>query len=238
MQTVIELSPADSAHVSSRSTLTPRARLRLLPATDTALLTSVFTPLEHHPSLALLPVAPIESLGARIQRLHPDAVIVALQTVSAAPWQQDPGWRTLFSATPAILLTPAVNRDARRLAADLRIDSILPQHLAPRRLLAAVHSAAAGLAVTLPQRSERASEPPNATERILRDAPLVERLTPRETAVLDCIAHGCGNKQIAAQLDISEHTAKFHVSSILAKLGASSRTEAVTIGILTGLIAI
>jgi DNA-binding NarL/FixJ family response regulator len=52
------------------------------------------------------------------------------------------------------------------------------------------------------------------------------------------MALGLGNKEIAARLDISEHTAKFHVSSILAKLGAASRTEAVTIGMTLGLVAI
>lgn len=233
---MIELAPADSAHVSSEATLT-RA-VRLLPSADTDSLAGIFNPLEKQPSLALLPLTPIQSLGTRLNRLHPDAVIVALQSVSAAPWQQDPALRNGLSATPAVLLAPAVNRDARRLAADLRIASVLPLHLRAPQLLAAVHAAAAGLAVTLPQLSEKATDPSDTKEKPLRDMPLVERLTPRETAVLDRMAHGCGNKQIAAQLDISEHTAKFHVSSILAKLGASSRTEAVTIGILTGLIAI
>jgi DNA-binding NarL/FixJ family response regulator len=66
----------------------------------------------------------------------------------------------------------------------------------------------------------------------------VEHLTVKEVEVLRLVALGQGNKNVAAQLDISEHTVKFHVSSILAKLGARSRTEAVTIGILRGLIAI
>jgi DNA-binding NarL/FixJ family response regulator len=54
--------------------------------------------------------------------------------------------------------------------------------------------------------------------------------------VLRLLAEGLGNKEIAARLGISDHTAKFHISSILAKLGASSRTEAVTIGIRMGLV--
>jgi DNA-binding NarL/FixJ family response regulator len=52
------------------------------------------------------------------------------------------------------------------------------------------------------------------------------------------MALGRANKEIASVLHISEHTAKFHVSSVLAKLGAASRTEAVTIGILRGIVAI
>ena len=65
-----------------------------------------------------------------------------------------------------------------------------------------------------------------------------EELTPRELQVLRMLADGSGNKEIAAELEISTHTAKFHVAQILAKLGASSRTEAVATGIRRGLIAI
>ena len=52
------------------------------------------------------------------------------------------------------------------------------------------------------------------------------------------IAEGLGNKEIAWRLSISEHTVKFHIGSIFTKLGAQSRTEAVTIGIRHGLIMI
>jgi DNA-binding CsgD family transcriptional regulator len=52
------------------------------------------------------------------------------------------------------------------------------------------------------------------------------------------MARGYRNKQLAAALNISEHTAKFHVSSVMAKLGARTRTEAVTIGVTRGLVAI
>jgi two-component system, NarL family, nitrate/nitrite response regulator NarL len=53
-------------------------------------------------------------------------------------------------------------------------------------------------------------------------------LTPREIEVLQLVAEGFPNKQIALQLGISEHTVKFHIDAILGKLGAHSRTEAVT----------
>ena len=61
-------------------------------------------------------------------------------------------------------------------------------------------------------------------------------LTPRERAVLDHLAHGLGNKQIATALGISERTVKFHVSSIFSKLGAGNRTDAVTRAVQAGLI--
>ena len=63
-------------------------------------------------------------------------------------------------------------------------------------------------------------------------------LTPRELEVLALLAEGASNKLIARRLGISVHTAKFHVASIMAKLGAGSRTEAVTIGMRRGLVAI
>ena len=64
-------------------------------------------------------------------------------------------------------------------------------------------------------------------------APLAEQfpeLSAREREVLQLMAQGLPNKIIAARLSISLHTVKFHVASILAKLGAGSRTEAVTLG--------
>jgi len=70
------------------------------------------------------------------------------------------------------------------------------------------------------------------------DDELSEEITSRETEVLRMLAEGLVNKDIAARLGISEHTVKFHISSILDKLGASTRTEAVTLGIRRGLIPI
>jgi DNA-binding NarL/FixJ family response regulator len=63
-----------------------------------------------------------------------------------------------------------------------------------------------------------------------------ESLTGRELQVLRMLADGLGNKEIAGQLRISDHTAKFHVAQILAKLGARSRAEAVSLGIRRGLV--
>ena len=69
-------------------------------------------------------------------------------------------------------------------------------------------------------------------------APGVEgaTLTERELAVLRLLADGLGNKEIAARLGISPHTVKFHVASVLANLGARTRTEAVSTGLRTGLL--
>lgn len=67
---------------------------------------------------------------------------------------------------------------------------------------------------------------------------LAEDLTAREAEVLRLVSTGLGNKEIAGRLTISEHTVKFHISSILSKMRAGSRTEAVSLGIRRGLIPI
>lgn len=65
-----------------------------------------------------------------------------------------------------------------------------------------------------------------------------EPLTPREVEVLELLAEGRSNKSIAERLGISDQTVKFHVASILAKLGASNRTEAVRLAVRRGLISL
>jgi DNA-binding NarL/FixJ family response regulator len=65
---------------------------------------------------------------------------------------------------------------------------------------------------------------------------IYEALTPRERDVLELLAEGLSNRAIAAKLDISEHTVKFHVSSIFGKLGAENRTAAVRRAVRLGLI--
>jgi len=63
-----------------------------------------------------------------------------------------------------------------------------------------------------------------------------ETLTPRERSVLALLAEGMSNKAIAKRLEISDHTVKFHLNSVLSKLGATSRTEAVTKAVRAGLL--
>jgi len=65
---------------------------------------------------------------------------------------------------------------------------------------------------------------------------LIEQLTPRESEILELLSQGLANKQIALELEISEHTVKFHVSSIYTKLGVTNRMEAVRMGLQFGLI--
>jgi len=103
------------------------------------------------------------------------------------------------------------------------------------RLEAALRAAASGLTALAPTHAATLLDSPVGLDSA-RSAQWIQPLTPRELQVLRMLSDGVPNKSIAAELQISEHTAKFHVSQILAKLGAESRTEAVAIGIRHGLV--
>lgn len=118
---------------------------------------------------------------------------------------------------PVILLMDTVDAAALRLG----VRGVLSFDATPNEIEAAVQAVDAGLVVL--------SEPPVAEE-------LVEPLTERELELLDLLAEGLSNKLIAYRLSISEHTVKTHVASIFAKLGVSSRTEAVSQAIRRGLV--
>jgi DNA-binding NarL/FixJ family response regulator len=96
-------------------------------------------------------------------------------------------------------------------------------------------AAAVGLVVLHPDFIEDLFPQNDSPTRALSSSP-IQSLTPREIEVLGMLALGLGNKIIAKRLGISEHTVKFHISSIFQKLNASSRTEAVTLGARLGLI--
>jgi DNA-binding NarL/FixJ family response regulator len=77
--------------------------------------------------------------------------------------------------------------------------------------------------------------PPEVAERLSEYFPQVA-LTPREVEVLGCVAKGMANKEIATQLGTASGTVKMHIQNILAKLGASDRTHAVTIAMERGIL--
>jgi two-component system, NarL family, nitrate/nitrite response regulator NarL len=108
---------------------------------------------------------------------------------------------------------------------------VLSRGIAGDALAAALRAVVRGLLVldrSLAGTFVRPPEPPGATEP----------LTPREREVLALLAQGLANKAIAARLGISDHTAKFHVNSILGKLGVDSRVEAIVRAARLGLVAL
>jgi len=150
-----------------------------------------------------------------------DELLVALQGTS------------LLRESKVVLLVDRVSSAWLTRAIRGGVHGILPSELEPDLLGVAVKAVTRGLMVIHPSevQTERAagfssSETPE----------LVEPLTAREREVLQMLSEGLGNKEIAARLKISEHTVKFHVASILGKLGASTRTEAVSVALRRGLI--
>jgi two-component system, NarL family, nitrate/nitrite response regulator NarL len=107
----------------------------------------------------------------------------------------------------------------------------LPSDVDAAALAAAVRAAASGLIVLDPTVAGATGIHTHA-----RTGENAEALTARESEVLLLVAEGLPNKAIARELGISEHTAKFHVGSLLGKLGAASRTEAVTLATRRGIL--
>ncbi len=112
--------------------------------------------------------------------------------------------------------------------------AVLPAGVSPSELIAALRAVTSGLIVLHP--STIAAIPHAAVNTSRATEEWTEQLTKREREVLQMLASGLGNKEIAARLNISDHTAKFHVGSILGKLGVSTRAEAVAMGIRRGLV--
>jgi DNA-binding NarL/FixJ family response regulator len=117
----------------------------------------------------------------------------------------------------------------------LGVRGVLPRDSNPFEIAAALETAMQDLVVTTVELLEAVLP---ADHREAQPDDLQESLTSRELEVLALLAEGAGNKEIAAKLNISDNTAKFHVSSILGKLGTATRTEAVTRGYRLGLILI
>ena len=166
-----------------------------------------------------------EDLSA-LEALRPDVVLAALPVSDLSPLSDGghPAYVLLASGAE-----PPWTPEALRLG----VRAILPRDASAGEILAAVEAAAAGMAVIAPPELETLL---SSTPAIAAAAPVDSPLTARELEVLRMLAEGAANKTIAWKLDISEHTVKFHVASILAKLGAATRTEAVAIGVRKGLV--
>jgi len=106
---------------------------------------------------------------------------------------------------------------------------LLREAATARVLSAAVHAVQAGLVVVDPALASSVMPSRDRT-------PLAEELTAREQQVLQHLSEGLSNKEIAAKMHISDHTVKFHVNAILAKLAVTSRTEAVVQAAKRGLV--
>jgi DNA-binding NarL/FixJ family response regulator len=136
------------------------------------------------------------------------------------------GSATVFLAEDPALLRPLLSEEPQPRAYLLR-------GVGAEELTGAVLAVARGLVVADPAVWRELSRG-TAVSSPAREA--ASPLTEREREVLEFVAAGLPNKAIALRLGVSEHTVKFHVASILGKLGAASRTEAVTLAVRQGLL--
>lgn len=136
------------------------------------------------------------------------------------------------AGVPSILLVrDPVTETARALRHGVR--AVLPSGATGEQIAAAIRAVAAGL-VVFDFAAVGQAVTPYPANGVTAD--LSEALTTREIEVLRAMSEGLANKEIAARLGVSENTIKFHVASIMGKLGAASRTEAVMLGIRHGIV--
>ena len=131
---------------------------------------------------------------------------------------------------PYVVLVEDGDRDAAREALAAGAIAVLPRSAAARAVCVAIDGAANALSVI----AQSLRDDPDPAAPI--EAPEPQPLTPRELEVLAALADGASNKVIARRLGISFHTVKFHIASILEKLDAESRTEALAEAARRGLV--
>ncbi len=178
--------------------------------------------------------ANIEAVGAQLSDAQAQVVLVDSsgeppETIVEALADSD-----LPAEIPTVILAEPGSPSVSAQALQAGIRAVLPSEISTDQLAAALQAAAAGLVVLQPVEIPAAFPAPAPASQPLAELP--EPLTRREREVLQMLAAGLANKEIAARLNISDHTAKFHVAAILGKLGAATRTEAVALGIRRGLV--
>lgn len=173
----------------------------------------------------------VDELGQAIVDHVPDLVLA--EVFEGAGLEVYPLLRDVESV---VMLVDEHNVDSVQEAINGTGRAVLNRDATPAEITAAIQAASSGLIVLDAERAHSLIS--SVPVRVRGAAVQVEELTQREVEVLGLMAEGLGNKIIARRLGISEHTVKFHVASILGKLDAGSRTEAVTMGVRQGLIAI
>jgi two-component system, NarL family, response regulator YdfI len=203
-------------------------------ASSAVVRTALVAVLTDNPAFEVIGSFSVDEAFAQLEDLQPDVVLldigapvdeamsIALESLGEPP-----------SAT-LVILTDDVERFLAADAVRSGVRAILPREAKPEEICAAIQASLAGLVVIHPDALDSLlpTDPEKQSEVDSSD----QILTPREIEVLRMIAEGMGNKEIASKLRISDHTVKFHISSIFAKLGAANRAEAVTLGIRRGLI--
>jgi DNA-binding NarL/FixJ family response regulator len=188
---------------------------------------------------AMLTTASLEAVGEATAADGFVEELSAVDVVIVADERQLEEVGRIVTGSRSIALVVLSDNDERPVSIlrsfSLRGWSVIPMNAPASQLEAAVIASAEGLIAVPSMAGERALAQRSVVEAMNLDA-LDEALTGREREVLEMVSRGLSNKLIARSLSISEHTVKFHVSSIYTKLGASSRTDAVSKGVRRGLI--
>jgi DNA-binding NarL/FixJ family response regulator len=177
---------------------------------------------------AILGAAALPSLMADGAAVEPDVIVLAFDGDGEAALARELAGH-VGPLPPLVVIgdEPVAEWGPRALRMGAR--GVLSQASGATELIAAIEAASAGLVAL----------PPELVGSVAIRAPAPEAalpLTAREIEVLTLLAAGLGNKTIAARLAISEHTVKTHVTSLFAKLGVSSRAEAVAVAVRQGVL--
>lgn len=189
-------------------------------------------------------VASSHELMSAINTLYPDVILLDIDLSANSGIDLAKAVKQQLPSVAVILLTPQLTDDELFQAIKSRASGYLRRDIASDELVTTIRRAAAG---EHPINDTLLSQP-KVADKVLQQfqdfswgkgvEAFVSPLTPRETEILNYMAQGYFNKQIAAKLNISEQTIKNHITSILRKLDANARTEAVVTAIKRGLISL
>ncbi len=175
---------------------------------------------------------------AEVMSLRPDVVLMDIRMPGMDGIEATRRIRDMETAPEVLILTTFDTDDNVFDALDAGAAGFLVKDTPPVQLIEAVRAAASGGAVISPRTTRRLVDHLIAARAPARrvEAPALEGLTSREREVLDLVARGCSNREIAGRLSISELTAKSHVSHVLTKLGVSNRGQAAAVAHGAGLV--
>ncbi len=189
-----------------------------------------------HPDMEIVATASdVAEIAEIVARTQPDVILLDVGNLpSTGIWERLAPLQ-IDRSTP-LLIIDEVDRLDLNMALRAGVRGILADTSSEEELIAAVSAVALGLVVFAPESIDLLMRSTLTLEERPERVDAEFSLTPREIEVLARLGSGLGNKAIAQALQISEHTVKFHLSSLFQKLDVSTRTEAVAMGIRLGLI--
>jgi DNA-binding NarL/FixJ family response regulator len=197
--------------------------------------------LADEPDFHVTVLAPSEEMIEDLIAEEPAVLLLDVQVLESEGWDLLDALRRALPTLATLIVGD--NANDRRVAHALRLGArgYLLREASTEEMANAIRAAHSGTLVLHPQIAATFLEILRANENAHTDNEsdandLIEPLSERELDVLRLMTRGMANKQIAAQLYITEHTVKFHIRSILGKLGAANRTEAVTLSLQKGLV--